>query len=307
MNDLLGLALLLGVGLALYLAALSLYTAWTLTHPPRRTYASAVARSLPGDPGELDAPRPFEARALPGPRGPIPIWDLPADHPHGPTVVMTPGWADSRLGALARLPAVLPHARRVIAWDPHGLGDAPGACTLGTREVDALLALLAAECADEPVVLFGWSMGAGVSIAAAARRPQGIAGVIAEAPYRVPATPARGVLDARHLPHRVNLPLALTGLGTCFGVGPAWRGFDRATLAARLRCPLLVLHGTRDIICPIEDARAIAHAAPHGRLVETPEAGHNDLWTDPRWADRQAAAVGELLAGVRAPGPTIPA
>lgn len=313
MGDLLGLGALLGVGLVVYLAVLIAWTAWGLTHPRRRTYAAAVARGIAGDPSELDAPRTFTDHVVRAGGRDLPVWEIPGDDADGPVVIMTPGWSDSRIGALVRLGAVVPHARRVIAWDPPGKGEAPGICTLGTREV-ALVCALADEVAPgEPVVLMGWSLGAGVSIVAAARSPERFAGVIAEAPYRRPMTPARGVLRARQLPHRLNLAPAYALLGTVFGVGPTWRGYDRADHAARVRCPVLVLHGTEDPVCPIDDGRAIAAAAEATApvmLVETPGAAHNNLWTVASNRERQTEAVAEFLRSVRAsessPAPTIP-
>lgn len=298
-----GLGVLLAIGLALYLAVLTGYTAWSLTHPRRRTYAVALARGMPGDPSELATARAFEARVVRAGGRELPIWDIPGDAPGGPAVIMTPGWSDSRLGSLVRVEAVLPHASRVIAWDPPGKGEAPGHCTLGTREVGLVLALIDEVAPGEPVVLMGWSLGAGVSIAAAARAPGRVAGVIAEAPYRKPLTPVRGVLEARRLPHRFNLRPAYAILGTVFGVGPRWRGFDRAAHAAGVRCPVLVLHGTADPVCPIADGRAIAEAAPRGRIVETEGAAHNNLWTVASYRERQSEAVGAFLGSLAAIAP----
>ena len=121
-------------------------------------------------------------------------------------------------------------------------------------------------------MLFGWSLGAGVSIAAAAECER-VVGVIAESPYRLAATPAGNVLQARSMPWRVNLPLALRLVGS----EAEWRGFDRCDVAARLRVPLLVIHGEADVVSPIEDGRAIA-AAGRGEFVPL-VAGHNDVWT----------------------------
>ena len=48
-----GLLVTLAIGLVLAYGASVVYCAWVLTHPPRRTYAWAVSRSLPGEPGEV--------------------------------------------------------------------------------------------------------------------------------------------------------------------------------------------------------------------------------------------------------------
>jgi pimeloyl-ACP methyl ester carboxylesterase len=231
---------------------------------------------------------------------------MAGDDSQGPVVVLSHGWGDSRVGSLSRASALLPLASRIVMWDMPGHGEAPGTCSLGAREPDALLALLARIAPCEPVVLFGWSLGAGVSIATASRLADAplpgvsLAGVIAEAPYRLARTPARNVLVNFGMPHRLNLPLALACIGIDARIGPRWQGFDRAALAARLRAPLLVIHGVLDDVSPVEDGRAIAAAAPEGTIVELPEAGHHGIWTTPLHATRATDAVRAWIAAASA-------
>jgi len=95
---------------------------------------------------------------------------------------------------------------------------------------------------------------------------------------------------------RVNLPLAMGLLGMRIGVGARWAGFDRAALAARLRAPLLVIHGAKDEICPVEDGQAIAEAMKVGdTLCLIAEGGHHSLWTDPKTEALCAASVEKFL------------
>jgi pimeloyl-ACP methyl ester carboxylesterase len=188
-------------------------------------------------------------------------------------------------------------ASRLVAWDLPGHGEAEGISELGMREAADLWALMEALNADRPVVLMGWSLGAGVSIVCGRR---GAAAVIAEAPYREAETPARNVLRARGLPYRTTVKPAV---GLVEALGREWSLlerrrplFDRAAYAAMLPCPLLVVHGAEDEVCPIEDGRAIANSAPDGRIAEIAGAGHNDLWTEPALAARCTAAVRDFLA-----------
>lgn len=303
----LGLATILAQGLVIAFALSVWWVARRIRRPPRRTYASALARGKPGDPSELLSPREFTEWSLDWRGLRLPVWDIPGDAPSGPVIVCTPGWADSRLGALSRLPALLPHASRVIAWDPPGLGDAPNwprgplsGWPMGTREHEMLHAMLERLGDERPVVLFGWSAGGGISIVAAADHPS-ITGVIAEAPYRLAWTPAFRVLRMMKLPWRVNGPVAFALMGIRLGVGPRWRAFDRAEHASRLRCPLLVLHGDQDEVCPIDDGRAIANAAPRGTLAIIAGGHHNDLWTDETLAQRCADAIDRFLSAPLSP------
>lgn len=286
----LGLFPVLALGLVVYFATVTLFTYFRLTRPPRRTYAWAVAKGLPGEPGELEKPRRFERFEYSRDGATFVGWSIEGDAPDGPVVVLTHGWADSKVGGLGRVEAAAPLASRVVAWDMRGHGESDGTSTLGLREKDDLLALI--EMLEEitPIVLFGWSLGAGVSIAAAAECTR-VVGVIAESPYRFAATPAGNVLAMRAMPWRVNLPLALRLVGS----GAEWQAFDRGAIAARLRVPLLVIHGEADVVSPIEDGRAIA-AAGGGEFVPL-AAGHNDVWTGES-RQRAVDAVGAFVQRV---------
>lgn len=300
-----GLLLLLGEGLLVALLALIAHTAWTITHPPRRTFATALAAGRPTDPSKLDIPLAFEEwmfRAARGSRSlDLPVWDIKGRHESGPVVILTHGWGDSRIGALSRIPSLADRASRIIAWDMAGHGEAPGTCSLGHREVDDLLSLIERVGREREIVLSGWSFGAGVSIAAAARineltNPPTISGVIAESASRFVDTAPRNVMIAKGLPHRVNLPIALRWIGWRCGAGARWRGFDRVPMAAMLSCPLLFIHGQDDPISPLDDAFALAGAAKNARVDVIPGAGHMGLWSEPANRARCESALEWVLA-----------
>ena len=56
-------------------------------------------------------------------------------------------------------------------------------------------------------------------------------------------------------------------------------GFGNIEKIERTRLPTLIIHGERDWIIPISDARALYEASPAAdkKLVKVPGAGHNDL------------------------------
>jgi pimeloyl-ACP methyl ester carboxylesterase len=326
-----GLLILLAVGLLVGWAMLVAFTAYLLSHPPRRGYAYALARNLPGDPSEIVVIRPdgqtqrglpFEQWTFAARGSALPVWDVAGLDPAGPAIIITHGWGDSRVVMLSRLASLAPLASRIVMWDLPAHGDAPaGRFTLGLREHEDLLALIETlvrrtraepDNPARPIVLYGASLGAGASIVAATHAgslPLPPAAVIAEAPYRVPSVPARNVFRIRAMPYRTNLPPAIALLGLRFGAGVSWAisptagGFDRALHAAKLpgRLPLLLLHGSLDPICPIEDGLAIAAAAPNSHTAIIENAGHNNLWTDPCFGPRCAAAVREFLPAIHPP------
>lgn len=299
-----GLLTLLLTGLAIALAAATAYALWQLTHPPRRTYAYALAKSLPDNPAAVapadGGPFNFESWSFRSRGLDLPLWDLRGHLPTGPVLILTHGWGESRLHSLTRAAALRHIFSRIILWDLPGHGEAPGLCHLGAHEPDDLLQLIQSLNADAPIILLGSSLGAGISIAAAARRP--IARVIAEAPYRLPITPARNVMRAAGYPYRVTLPMALGLLGLAFGHRLTWLNrapaFDRARLAAKLAAPLLVIVGDQDAVCPPQDARDIAAAATAGTLAIIPDGHHLDLWQDPRLKTQVIAAITTWLQSV---------
>ncbi len=281
----LGLLALLTLGLIIAWAIGVGAIVHSLTHPPRRTYAWAVARGMPSDPFECQPAMAFETWTLDSQGRTFDIWDIKGTNKNGPTAILCHGWGDSRLGGLLRARHLRDRCARVLLWDMPGHGESPGRCTLGTKERTELAALINT-CNDRPIILYGWSMGAGLCIAAAAKSEANIIGVIAEAPYSLAITPARAVISQMHVPHTSTLTPAMWLLGIRFGIGPSWRGFDRTQLAASLTCPLLVIHGTEDDICPYADGKAIAEAAPRGEIGIVEHGGHNDLWTNPHHLTR---------------------
>lgn len=306
-----GLIVLLLAGLVLVWVVIVVYTAWQQLHPHRRGYAFAVSRSIPGDPSEVaidtsgSQPRGMEYTSWTvRSRGvDLPVWDIRGLEPSGPTFIITHGWGESRVLNLPRAAALAKVASRIILWDMPAHGDAPNGSrfTLGCREHLDLLAIIERVRADSdacPLVLHGFSLGAGVSIEAARllEASQAATLVIAEAPYRLAITPVRNLLSLRSLPHTLTLTPAMALLGLWLGVGPRWRGFDRAGLAAKLppSTRLLVLHGTEDLISPVADGQAVA-AAGKGQIMVIDGAGHTNVWADAAIAERCVAAVAKAL------------
>lgn len=291
-HPVIGLGAFAAACLLLLFVCVTIATMRMLTRPPRRTYATALGSGRPGDPSELSAPPShpshiwswkhwtFRSRNLD-----LPVWEIEGLNPSGPTIILTHGWGDSKIGALVRITNLAPLASRLIAWDLPGQGDAPGTCALGTHEVTDLASLIdhLKSNARSSIVLFGWSLGAGVSIATAASATSAsphIAAVIAENPYRLAITPAANVLRLATLPHSLALRAALRLLEFLrFTPGLAHPDFDRLAHAKRLIIPLLVVHGEIDNVCPLTDGRDIAAAAPNATLHIIQGGGHHGLWT----------------------------
>lgn len=250
----------------------------TFARPQRKTYAFALAHGLPADPGELGLA--FTQRQFRLSDGTVtPGWIMDGNCSSGPVIIVSHGWNSSRYGSLARVGLLADYASQLVVYDLRGHGDSTApTCRMGTTEAHDLLQIVGQlDNPDQPIVLYGVSMGAGISIAAAAAdEPQAfrIAAVIAEGPYRWFGEPIAGQLRCRQLPAIPFVHLASAYLAVRLG---DLRAFDRAALAAKMRCPLLVLHGTHDAVCRLDSGQQIADAADQGKIVAIHGGGHGNL------------------------------
>lgn len=110
------------------------------------------------------------------------------------------------------------------------------------------------------IYVYGRSLGSAVAIRTAADREPPPAGLILESPF----TSARG-MAARHyrIFPRFLVRLQLDNLGTI----------------PRVRCPVLVFHGTADLLVPMDMGRRVAEAARSPvEFVMIEGAGHNETY-----------------------------
>ncbi len=292
-ETLLRLAVLLLAGLGVLIALLTTVLGWVLTHPPRVGAGAAAARGWFLDPA--DAGREFSEWTLETRDGVrLPVWEVVnPQQPAGPVVILSHCWGGSRRESLQRLGFVYQRASRVIIWDMRGHGEAgPGMSQLGTAEIDDLLMLMDRVGGERPFILYGYSMGAGVSICAAARDAQRVRviGVIADGPYRWTREPVHALLTFNGLPSFPILNIVHRAL--CVLIR-GLRNSERAQFARQLKCPLLVLHGADDPVCPLNSALEVAQAAPESEFVIIPAAGHLNLHqTD---AHRYQATIDDFM------------
>jgi pimeloyl-ACP methyl ester carboxylesterase len=146
-------------------------------------------------------------------------------------------------------------------------------------------------------VLFGYSMGAAIAIDAAIACGDQVDAVVADSPYRNFTQALAATLRANALPARGIAPMA------------AWLarvpGGTVAERAGRLTQPLLVLHGTGDVIATHDEARRIAQAAPRGAFVEFEGAAHLQASVDQplEYAQALRRFIDAQSAQEKRPGP----
>lgn len=201
-----------------------------------------------------------EERALKTPDGGLIFTWWGQAQPGYPTLLYFHGNAGS-LGARAeRIRKYMSRGYGVVIMTYRGYGGSSGSPSERVNVADATLVyqtLIDSGVAGESIVLYGESLGSGVAVQLAAGHP--VAGVILDAPYT-------SVVDLAAL-HHPYLPAR-------------WLMTDRyETLAhmARVRAPLLVVHGEADDIIPVEMGRRVATAADgRAEVVTFPGAGHSD-------------------------------
>lgn len=141
-----------------------------------------------------------------------------------------------------------------------------------------------------PYMVCGYSMGGSVALRLAHAYPGLLkACVILGSRHRVdPAQRSARVLLpenvrqrmpqwAAQLPQKhVHTPWEelARALSRLFQVSPDFS----AEALARISCPVLVVHGERDEMVPVEQARELAAAVPGARLLTLPNAAHTDLF-----------------------------
>ncbi len=264
-----------------------------LRRPPRRAYTFALARGWPLDPTQLDAL--YVERELTLADGAsTTAWVIEGRQPEGPAVIFTHGWSDSRYVVLARWAAMLTDVTsRLVLYDLRAHGDSSAkVCHGGSLEAADLVTIveqLAAEL-PRPLVLMGHSMGAGVTLGAAAelcsRREDHrlIDGVIIEGAYLDVYEPIRGIMRSWGWPAQPMVWLARSYERLFI---QAFAKIDRLRDAASLSVPMLIAHTHDDQLCPMEDARRLAAAAPEAELAQFDTGGHWQLaWMHgPRYAE----------------------
>ena len=161
--------------------------------------------------------------------------------------------------------------------------------TCGKREPGDVLAVLEGlpdELHGKPVVLFGYSLGGQITVKTAGLNPDRFAGVIIDGAYRHWDSPIRLKLKRYRVPSFPFIQI----VGAFFWLTGLIHKFDRVQYAKQIPCPLLVLHGTDDRICPLQEGKDLADAAPLGTFVPFEDGRHNQLHEQEPEAYREALA-----------------
>ena len=184
---------------------------------------------------------------------------VPAADPGAPVAVYFHGNAES---AAQNLPFAADLARRgigVFLAEYRGYAGLPGTPSEDGLYADgeaAVQAVLAQGVKPERLVLVGRSLGSGVATELALRHPCALLVLIS--PYT----------------SMVDMGKAIAGPVASLAVPDRYDNLDKI---GRVKCPSVVLHGTRDDVVPVTMGRALAAMSPGAKLIEIPSASHNDF------------------------------
>ena len=187
------------------------------------------------------------------------VWHVPAKPGH-PVILYFHGNGDFLAGFFSRFHEFIADGTGIVALSYRGYAGSSGRPSEQGLLQDAAAAysFTTARYSADKIVVWGFSLGTGVAVALAAEQPVGR--LILEAPYTsiadvaasaFPIFPVRLVLkDSFHSDQRI----------------------------ARVRAPLLMMHGARDPTIPITfGERLFALANEPKKFVRFDQGGHNDL------------------------------
>jgi len=177
-----------------------------------------------------------------------------------PTATYTVLYSHGNAEDLGRIRQRLEHLRTlgvsVFAYDYRGYGTSQGTPSEQNayQDIEAAYRYLTETLGISPsqIILYGRSLGSGTSVEIASREP--IAGLILESPFTST--------------FRVITRIAIVPFDR----------FDNLRKIAKVRCPVLFLHGTQDRLIPLHHSETLMRQVRSPkRLVPIPGADHNDL------------------------------
>ncbi|MBR0736229.1 alpha/beta hydrolase [Bradyrhizobium liaoningense] len=187
------------------------------------------------------------------------VWHVPA-RPGRPVILYFPGNGDFLAGLVSRFKTMTADGTGLVALSYRGYAGSSGAPSEQglLRDAAAAYAFTTARYPAERIVPWGFSLGTGVAVAVASQHRVGK--LVLEAPYTSTADIAAS--SFWFVPVRLLMR----------------DPFHSDQRIARVTVPLLVMHGTNDLVIPIAfGERLFALAHDPKRFVRMAGGGHEDL------------------------------
>ena len=187
------------------------------------------------------------------------VWHVPAK-PGRPVILYFHGNGDFLAGFFGRFRELIADGIGIVALSYRGYAGSSGQPSEQglLQDAAAAYAFTTARYGADRIVVWGFSLGTGVAVALAAEQPVGK--LILEAPY-------------------TSLVDVAASAFPVFPVRLAMKDpFHSDRRIARVKAPMLIMHGARDATIPIvfgERLFGLAHEPK--QFVRFPDGGHNDL------------------------------
>lgn len=193
-------------------------------------------------------------------------WYLPARGPR-PTVLYFTGNSGNVANRAGKIATIGSEGYGVFMLNYRrygGSGGRPSEARIAADAVSAYDCLRGLGVAPQDIVAYGESLGTAVATRLSLQRQ--VKALVLEAPFT--STVAVGQLMWPFLP----LGLIMVD---------QYRTIDRI---GEVKVPLFIIHGGRDAIIPLDQARHVYHAANEPKSIAVvPQAGHNDLFERGAW------------------------
>lgn len=231
----------------------------------------------------------------------------------GPAVVVLHGWG-GRIESMVPVVTGLASAFRIVALDLPGFGESPMPReTWGTEHYADLVAGTLDLLGVERGAFVGHSYGAKTSVYLAARRPELVDKLVLAGASGLRSAPSPRVRAKRIISRAARFAGRLGPPGRALRTALYGRiasrdyveagamrpilvrvvGEDFSALLPRIRCPVLLIWGTRDDAVPVSHARRIESLIPDAGLVLFQGAGHFAYLEEP---DRFVRVVSHFLS-----------
>src|SRR3954454_1636727 len=187
------------------------------------------------------------------------VWHVPA-RPGRPVVLYFHGNGDYLAGFFGRFRSLIADGTGVVALSYRGYAGSTGKPSEQglMQDAAAAYAFTTARYRPDNIVVWGFSLGTGVAVALAAEQP--IGKIILEAPYTSVADVAASLFWF--------MPVRLV-------MRDQFRSDERI---ARVKVPLLIMHGSNDYAIPIRfGERLFGLAREPKQFVRFPDGGHENL------------------------------
>ena len=211
-------------------------------------------------------------------------WWLPGPRTDSPAILYLHGARWNLTGSVTRIDRWRDLGFGVLAVDYRGFGESTDVAPTekgSYEDAEAAWDRLAKLAPGRPRYIVGHSLGGAIAVELARRRPEA-AGLVLEATF----TSVRDMIE--------ESPWGFLPVGLILN-----QQFDALSKIGEVRMPVLVIHGTRDTVVPIQMGERLYVAAPGPkRFVRVEGAGHHNL--SGVGAGEYRKAIAELFH-VRAP------